>query len=324
MESKQTLIFRLYQVLSGYSDADHPLTQQKIIDILSDEYDLVVERKAIGRNVSYLKEMGFEIEGDKKGIYLASRPFENAELRLLIDSVLSSSHINATYSKQLIDKLILLGGKYFKAHVKHVYSVRDWNKTQNRDLFLNVDLVDEAIENEKQLVFDYNKMGADKKLHRTAHHKVSPYQMLLHNQHYYLMAYNEKQFDVAFYRMDKITDMQISDDVRTPLKSVPGYKNGIDYKELSTARPYMFADKPERVVIKLPERLIDDIIDWFGADIKVKSNKSGILTVEIVASPNAMQFWAMQYGTYAEIIEPQSLREKIKERLTKMQENYSK
>lgn len=38
----------------------------KIIDILSDEYDLVVERKAIGRNVSYLKEMGFEIEGDKK------------------------------------------------------------------------------------------------------------------------------------------------------------------------------------------------------------------------------------------------------------------
>ena len=166
MESKQTLIFRLYQVLSGYSDADHPLTQQKIIDILSDEYDLVVERKAIGRNVSYLKEMGFEIEGDKKGIYLASRPFENAELRLLIDSVLSSSHINATYSKQLIDKLILLGGKYFKAHVKHVYSVRDWNKTQNRDLFLNVDLVDEAIENEKQLVFDYNKMGADKKLDR--------------------------------------------------------------------------------------------------------------------------------------------------------------
>ena len=79
---------------------------------------------------------------------------------------------------------------------------------------------------------------------------------------------------------------------------------------------------PERVVIKLPERLIDDIIDWFGAEIKVKGNESGILTVEIVASPNAMQFWAMQY--YAEIIEPQSLREKIKERLTKMQENYSK
>lgn len=103
----------------------------------------------------------------------------------------------------------------------------------------------------------------------------------------------------------------------------PGIQNGIDYKELSTARPYMFADKPERVVIKLPERLIDDIIDWFGADIKVKGNENGILTVEIVASPNAMQFWAMQYGTYAEIIEPQSLRERIKERLTKMQENYS-
>lgn len=124
--------------------------------------------------------------------------------------------------------------------------------------------------------------------------------------------------------MDKITEMQISDAPRTPLKSVPGYKNGIDYKELSTARPYMFADKPERITIKLPERFIDDIIDWFGAEIKIKDNNNGILTVGIVASPNAMQFWAMQYGTYAEIIEPQSLRENIKERLTTMQENYSK
>lgn len=324
MESKQTLIFRLYQVLCEHSDADHPLTQQKIIDILNDEYDLVVERKAIGRNVSYLKEMGFEIATNKRGIYIESRPFENSELRVLIDSVLSSTHINATYSKQLIDKLISFGGKYFKAHVKHVYSVREWNKTQNRDLFLNVDLVDEAIENEKQLTFDYNKMGADKKLHRTAHHKVSPYQMLLHNQRYYLMAYNEKQCDIAFYRMDKITEMKIIDDARTPLKSIDGYKNGINYKELSTARPYMYSDKPERIVIKAPEWLIDDIFDWFGTEIKVKNNENGVLTIEIVASPNAMQFWAMQYGTYAEVIEPQSLREKIKERLTKMQENYSK
>lgn len=322
MESKHTLIFRLYQVLCDYSDVDHPLTQQQIIDVLKNDYDLTVERKAIGRNVSCLKEAGIDIASGKNGIYLESRPFENSELRLLIDSVLSSSHINATYSEQLIAKLVAFGGKYFKPHVKHVYSVRDWNKTQNKDLFLNVDLVDEAIENEKQLLFDYNKMGADKKLRRTAHHKVSPYQMVLHNQHYYLMAYNEKQCDVAFYRMDKITNMRISDDVRTPLRTIDDYKNGINYKELSTARPYMFADKPERIVIKTSERVFDDLIDWFGTDIKVHDNKNGILTVEIVASPQAIQYWALQYGTSAVVVEPEYLRKKIQSLIDIMQQNY--
>ena len=101
LEAKKTLIMRIYQILEEYSDDEHPLTQQDIIDLLERDYGIECERKAVGRNLSYLKEMGFEIEGDKKGIYLASRPFENAELRLLIDSVLSSSHINATTGTKL-------------------------------------------------------------------------------------------------------------------------------------------------------------------------------------------------------------------------------
>ena len=62
LEAKKTLIMRIYQVLDEYSDEEHPLTQQNIIDILERDYDVVCERKAVGRNISYLKEMGFDIE----------------------------------------------------------------------------------------------------------------------------------------------------------------------------------------------------------------------------------------------------------------------
>lgn len=34
LETKKTLIIRLYQVLYEYSDAEHPLTQSEIIDLL--------------------------------------------------------------------------------------------------------------------------------------------------------------------------------------------------------------------------------------------------------------------------------------------------
>lgn len=76
-ENKQTLLFRLYQVLFDYSDEDNLLTQQDIIDILEREYGLVVERKAIGRNISYLNEMGIDVESSRKGAYLVDRPIEN-------------------------------------------------------------------------------------------------------------------------------------------------------------------------------------------------------------------------------------------------------
>ena len=262
-EAKKTLIMRIYQALEKYSDENHPLKQQDIIDILERDYDVLCERKAVGRNISYLKEMGFDIETDGRGTYLASRSFENAELRLLIDSVLSSRHINPTHSKQLIDKLIKLGGYNFKSNVRHVYSVKDWDKSQNRDFFLNIELADEAIEKGKKISFVYNRTGVDGKLRAKDAHIGSPYQMLLHNQRYYLMLKDDKYGTVSYDRLDKMTDMKVLDEDAVPIKEIDGFKNGINYKEIATSLPYMFSDKPVPITIKCANFMTDELYDWF-------------------------------------------------------------
>ena len=92
-----------------------------------------------------------------------------------------------------------------------------------------------------------NKYGIDKKLHRTTTHYVSPYQLILHNQRYYLMALSERWKNMGYYRLDHITNMSIVEESLTPITSVDGYKNGIDYKKLATALPYMYNDKPETI-----------------------------------------------------------------------------
>ena len=79
LEAKKTLIMRIYQIFEEYSDQEHPLTQQDVIDLLARDFGIECERKAVGRNVSYLKEMGFDIESGKDGSYLATRHIENAE-----------------------------------------------------------------------------------------------------------------------------------------------------------------------------------------------------------------------------------------------------
>ena len=130
-EPKKLALIRILQILERYTDCDHPLKHEEIVKKLENDYSITVERKAIGRNISLLQEAGYDIETTKKGSYLNSRLFEDSELRLLSDSVLASQHITASHSKDLIEKIASLSNKYFKSHIKNVYSVNDWNKSEN-------------------------------------------------------------------------------------------------------------------------------------------------------------------------------------------------
>lgn len=322
LESKKLALIRILQILERHSDSEHPVKHEKIVELLEDEYALVLERKAVGRNISFLNEAGYDIVTTKKGSYLAERTFEDSELKLLIDGVLSSKHITPKQSKELIEKLCLLSNKYFKKHVKNIYSVQDWNKTENVSVFYNIEIIDEAINKEKQIRFDYNKYGADKKMHRSATHTVSPYQMILHNQRYYLMGYNEKWKHVQYYRMDRITDIKLLNEMRTPLKTIKGFEGGIDYKRFSESMPYMFFDEPQTVEFIAEEWAIDQIIDWYGKNIRIENRQDGRYSVTVRASVNAMEYWAMQYLNAVEILYPKELRERIKKNLQIANEKY--
>ena len=324
LESKKLALIRILQILEEYSDEDHPLKQEDIAKYLEKDYGLVIERKAIGRNISLLKEADFDILSGRGGSWLASRDFENSELHLLIDGILSSRHITAKHSKDLIKRICGLSNKYFKSGVKSIYSVDDWNKTDNQALFYNIELIDEAIQAGKQISYDYNKYGVDKKLHKTTRHTVSPYQMILSNQRYYLMALSERWKNIAFHKLDRITNMEILDVPATPIRSVPGYESGIDYKKLSTGLPYLFTDEPTRIDLLASEDAVDQLIEWFGKDIRINkaATDPGKVRVSILASPNAMEHWAMQYIHSVEVVSPGFLRNKIKEPLKEAAEKY--
>lgn len=324
LEPKKLALLRIWQILLKHSDYDHPLTQEDIIDFLYKEYGIEMERKAIGKNIADLRDAGIEIGSRRAGSYIDSRDFEDSELRLLIDGVLQSKHITAKHSKDLIEKLCGLSNKYFKSHVKNVYSVNDWSKTDNQALFYNIDVIDEAIATGKMVEYDYNKYGVEKKLHKSSFARLSPYQLILHNQRYYLMGYSSYWGNMTFHRLDRITNMRVSERPAVPLSSVPGYEKGIDYKQISSTLPYMYTDTPERIEFIADERIVDQIVDWFGLDIKMSAipDTPGNVKVDLFASPNAMEHWALQYLNYVEVTKPESLRERILKSLTENIEKY--
>lgn len=315
MEPKKLALLRILQIFQQYSDSDHPLTQNDISKYLKQDYGITIERKAVSHNISLLKEAGIEIETQKGGSCLVQRDFEDSELRMLIDGILSSRHITAKHSKDLIERLCGLSSQYFRSHVRNIYSVNDWSKTDNQALFYNIELVDSAIEQNLQLHYDYNKYGMDKKLHRSSHQYVSPYQMILHNQRYYLMGYSEYWNNMIYHRLDHITNMTVTEKPAVDIRSLPGYENGIDYKMLSSAMPYMFSDQPVRVTMLADRTIIDQVLDWFGSEVRITKYGQDESKVQVVldASPNAMKLWALQYIQYVEVLKPEPLRAAIRE-----------
>lgn len=323
-EPKKLAILRIWQILQKHSDYDHPLTQEDIIKYLEKDYGIEMERKAVGKNIADLRDAGIDIGSRRAGSYIDSREFEDSELKLLIDGVLQSKHITARHSKDLIEKLCGLSNKYFCSHVKNVYSVNDWSKTENQALFYNIDVVDEAIATGKQVQYDYNKYGVDAKLHKSSFQRVSPYQLILHNQRYYLMGYSDYWGNMTFHRLDRISNMRLYDKPATPITSVKGYENGIDFKQIASTMPYMYTDTPERIEFIAEEWIVDQIVDWFGKDIRMSKlpDDDKRVKVELVVSPNAMEHWALQYLNHVEVTKPESLRKRIKISLNEAIKKY--
>ena len=322
-ESKKLALLRILEILQRDTDAEHPLTHSEIAERLLREYGIELERKAVGRNISLLLEADYDVVTTKRGVYLNERKYEPSEIRMLIDGVLSSRHIGVRHSRDLIEKLASEENKYFRKNIRHIYSVGDFNKVDNREVFYSIDIVHEAIEAGKMVEYDYNKYGVDKRLHKTSFQRISPYQLILHNQRYYLMGYSSYWGHMVYHRLDRITNMTVSPRNAVPIREIKGFENGIDYKNLTTAMPYMFSDAPETVEMLAAEWIIDQVIDWFGKDIRIDQTEAeGVCKVTLKASPTAMLFRAMQYTSECEIIKPEALRERIKLTLKEAMEKY--
>ena len=61
IENKKSSIILILKVLEEYTDEDHLLTQQQIIDKISQLYNIDLERKSVSNSISLLIELGYDI-----------------------------------------------------------------------------------------------------------------------------------------------------------------------------------------------------------------------------------------------------------------------
>lgn len=337
---KKMIIINIIDILKKYTDMDHRLTQAEIADILKKEYMMDVDRKTVKRNLMNLLDMGYDIEyteinkmvpNKKTGVleetsfctdWYMTREFSNSELRLLIDSLLFSKNIPYKQCKELIEKLIGLSNIYFDKKVRHICNLPD-NQPRNKEVFYTIDILDEAISQNKKVSFTYNSYGTDKKLHprREEPYIINPYQMVATNGNYYLICNYDKYDNVVNYRVDKITNIKILDE---PRKNVKELLDGeINLPKHMAEHIYMFSGESIRAKFKAKNYLIDHIVDWFGMDVKILPIDDEECMIEVNVNKEAFFCWTMQYGTHVEVMEPNDMRERIAATVRQLNEKYN-
>ena len=322
--NKKMLNMLILDILKEYSDADHRLTQQEIIRLLKSNYDMECDRRSVKNNVLYLKELGYEISMDD-GYYLVEREFEDAELRMLIDSVLFSKQLTQKQAKDLIEKLRKQGNRYFPAKVSHISNLPDLQHADNKQLMYALDAVNDAITEKKKISFIYNSYGTDFQLHprREKPYIVSPYQMVANNGHFYLIANYDKYDNISHYRLDKMTCVKILDEKVKPQKAIKDFSQGFSLPKHMAEHIYMFSGPSVRVKLLAPADMMNELIDWLGKDFVVrKSDNDEKIIITLNCNEESMFYWALQYGPYVEVLEPESLRRRIAESVKKMAKKY--
>lgn len=340
-QPKKMLIVNILEILKKYSDENHRLTQSDFVRILKDEYQMDVDRKAVKRNLMNLVESGYNIEFEKvirinkfneeEELYInwyLEKDFSDAELRLLIDSVLFSKHIPQKQVKELIDKIKKISSKYFKVSVSNILNLPE-NTIRNKELFYTIEVLDEAIDKGKQIEFIYNNFDINKKLKPRLNDKgeirkyiINPYQMVATNGRYYLIANYDKYDDLSHYRIDRITNIKILKSNVKPKNKVKGLERGLNVSKHMAEHIYMFLGSSEIVYFKAKKDIVGEIIDWFGDGVYFSDETEDEVTVKVKVNLSAMKYWALQYVKNVEILSPKSLIEDIKKDLKIGLEKY--
>ena len=306
------------------TDENHPITTGKLIEKLA-AYDVTAERKSIYDDISKLQECGYDIiQNDNRnggGYYLASRDYELAELKLLVDAVQSSRFITERKSAKLIGKLEKLVSKHEAKQLQRQVYVAGRVKTENENIYYQIDRLHKAIQENRQICFSYMEWNRRKQLvAKPKLYQVSPWILMWKDENYYLVAYDEAEDKLKHYRMDKINNVEILDEARVGRDRYVE-RNPVEYVNKTFG---MFGGEEEDVILTFPENLVGVIIDRFGKEISIRPDGELLRArVKVMASKQFFG-WVAGVGAQLQIVEPQHVREKYKEWLKELLESVEK
>ncbi|MCR5666044.1 MAG: WYL domain-containing protein [Eubacterium sp.] len=322
---KQKLLY-LQKILMEETDEQHPISVPQIIDKL-ELHDIKAERKSIYDDIKVLTAWGMDIENRRakpSGFYLASRDFELAEVKMLVDLVQSSKFITEKKSNALIKKLEGMVSHTQAKELQREVVVANRVKTDNENIYYNIDELHHAIADNKKITFEYytwNIKGEKELRHGGQLYCVSPWKLTWDDENYYLIAFDDKAKMVKFYRVDKMQHIETIDELRDGRDKF----EKLDMARFAKKTFGMFDGEERTVTITMPEEMTAIVFDRFGRDVAIRKDAPGRIRFHAdIAVSKQFYGWISSLGTGVKIESPQDIRQDYKEYLKALIESQEK
>lgn len=298
------------------TDDTHALTLAEITSLLND-YEVTANRKTLYLDFEELKHYGLDIVSEQKGktvvYHLASREFELAELKLLVDSVQAAKFITEKKSRFLIKKLVSLASEYEAKQLQRQVIIAGRVKTMNESILINVDRIHSAINNNHQIAFQYFQWTPTKERelrHEGQNYTISPWYLVWNDENYYMIGYDSDSEMIKHYRVDKMLKISETEEKREGQRKL----KEMDIAAYSKRLFGMLGGNTECVTLECQNELAGVIIDRFGKDtfLAPKDEQHFIARMDVIPS-NQFLGWIIGLGPGVRIVSPDSVVEKMKE-----------
>lgn len=331
--SKPRILY-LHRILAEETDPEHGLSLPEIQARLA-ENGISCERKSLYRDFDALDAAGIKLGRLRTRpvrYFLETRPFEPAQMTLLVDAVQTSRSITKNNSATLVRKLKKLVSKNQAKSIDARVHVSGRVKMQNESIFRAVDLIQRAISEKRDVSFGYMRYDVRKRLRDVSPHGgkdrvKTPLHLVYSNENYYLLAYDEQAADhIRSYRVDRMHNILVLGKSDKTHRLDPGFDIVAYERQLLD----MYSGRPQAVKLHVAEELVGTMIDLFGAENVECTEAKGVkeapgseadrrwASMHVKVAPSAVFFGRVaQFGGDVRITHPKKVAEDYQAHLRK-------
>lgn len=318
---QQVKVLAILDILKKYADEENPINAIEISDKLS-ENGIEAERKAVYRGIEALIDYGYDIiqtRSPKAGYYLADKTFELPEIYLLTDAVQAASFITVKKTRELVRKLdsMLSEGERRKRE-KGIY-IDNGHKCENEEIYYNIDTLSRAVSEKKKVTLTYSvrQISEDRKLiNVNKEYKLSPYALIWQNEHYYLVANNEKYNNLMHIRLDRIKKVNVTKEDWRHFSEVSSYKDTFDIADYTAKSFQMYTGELKEITLRCNNSIIEQVVDRFSDKIFIRNVDDGrfSFSTDVILSDGLVN-WILQFGDNIKVEAPTELIGMVKGRI---------
>lgn len=304
----------------GYTINDIHSTLQK--------WDVIVDKKTIGRDIDSLSGICFISEEERNGkTYYTADKFRLRDITFTSPELISLSFIlellkpyqhmtMGRQARELIHKLFDNTTNLNKEFIKHF---SDLITVNTNDFIIDAvnpvieEQLQSAIRNKNKVHIVYRSFGADEDTVRIIH----PYELLINDGALNVVAFCELRNNIRDFRVSRIKDL-------TPLDK--GFELMKDYNIKNSRNKFIHLSGSSTEQVKLAfEGITARYIQEYEADLadEIKQTEKGIIFVRNTAITDELIRWILQFGSNVQVLKPPALRERIAAELSKALSNYN-